>query len=301
MTKAELRSIAEDLIDDLREMPDGTEMTSLQLLKDGGYDPQNFGFSELVDYHQDLLREAKANHITLDMSKQEDKEEGSPYNLDFVVRNKKAQIKCPYCGSKNTARILYGMPVLSEGLMEKLDSGIVLLGGCCLHGVDDGNGRMITMDPARCCNDCHKRFASPPYLISKAGHMAEVYADIVTGIKFSVEGYSPISQKIEIIKRQDGVFASADPLYSDSKPVRDHHITNIRWMRLLDRLYTELYLHEWKKNYETDEFVLDGEQWTIEISLTNRRKRTYHGDNAYPPYWPEFQALLRNFVRGLRK
>lgn len=101
MTKTEIRYIAEDLVDELREMQDGTEITSWQLLKAGGYDPQELDFSELMDYHQYLLRIARANHITLDMSKHEGKVEGLPYNLDFVVRNKKAQIKCPYCGSKN--------------------------------------------------------------------------------------------------------------------------------------------------------------------------------------------------------
>lgn len=116
MTKTELRYIAEDLVDELREMPDLSETTSWQLLKVGGYDPDEFDFSDLMEYHQALFRTAKANHITLDMSKHENKVEGLPYNLDFVVRNKKAQIKCPYCGSKNTARILYGMPAFSDEL-----------------------------------------------------------------------------------------------------------------------------------------------------------------------------------------
>ena len=44
MTKTELRYIAEDLVDELREMPDGTEITSWQLLKVGGYDPDEFDF-----------------------------------------------------------------------------------------------------------------------------------------------------------------------------------------------------------------------------------------------------------------
>ena len=188
-TKSNLRHIAEYLVEELREMPDGTEITSGQLLKVGGYDPQEFEFSDLMDYHQYLFRAAKASHITLDMSKHENKVEGLPFNLDFVVHNKKGQIKCPYCGSKNTARILYGMPVFSDELQAKLDSGKLHLGGCCISGVRDSNGSMIALDPERYCNDCHKEFARPPYLVAKDLSDAEAYCDIVTGIKFSYGGF----------------------------------------------------------------------------------------------------------------
>ncbi|MBQ5521284.1 MAG: hypothetical protein IIT86_00495 [Oscillospiraceae bacterium] len=61
-------------------------------------------------------------------------------------------------------------------------------------------------------------------------------------------------------------------------------------------LYSGLFLHEWKKSYDNFE-VLDGEQWELEITMTNRRKRTYEGSNAYPPYWPELKALFRPFLR----
>ena len=266
MTKTELRYLAEDLVHELREMPDGTEITSWQLLKVGGYDPDEYDFSDLMEYHQALFRAAKANHITLDMSKHENKVEGLPYNLDFVVRNKKAQIKCPYCGSKNTARILYGMPAFSEELQAKLDSGKLHLGGCCISGVPDENGGMINLDPGRYCNDCHKEFARPPYLVSKNHSSAEAYADIVTGIRFSYGGF-----------------------------FQGH--TEITIKRLVYVLYFELFLHEWMMVY----YFLDGlvgEQWSLEITLTNRRKRTYEGSNAYPPYWPELKALFRPFLRS---
>ena len=297
MTKTELRYIAEDLVDELREMPDLSETTSWQLLKVGGYDPDEFDFSDLMEYHQALFRTAKANHITLDMSKHENKVEGLPYNLDFVVRNKKAQIKCPYCGSKNTARILYGMPAFSDELQAKLDSGKLHLGGCCISGVPDGNGGMINLDPGRYCNDCHKEFARPPYLVSKDHSSAEAYADIVTGIRFSYGGFFQGHTEITIKRNKNGAIAVVSQFPYESKPVPDRQITALRWMRLVNRLYSELYLHEWKKDYDNFD-VLDGEQWSIEITLTNHRKRTYEGSNAYPPYWPELKALFRPFLRS---
>ena len=255
-TKSDLRHIAEFLVEELREMPDGTEITSGQLLKVGGYDSQEFEFSDLMDYHQYLFRAAKANHITLDMSKHENKVEGLPFNLDFVVHNKKGQIKCPYCGSKNTARILYGMPVFSDELQAKLDSGKLHLGGCCISGVRDSNGSMIALDPERYCNDCHKECARPPYLVAKDLSDAEAYCDIVTGIKFSYGGFFMGHTEIVLKKNADGAMVSVQQFPYKVEPIPDRQITPIRWLRLVNRMYSELYIQEWKKNYDNP-YVLD--------------------------------------------
>ena len=45
---------------------------------------------DLFDLHDALFRAAKANKITLDMSEHEGRFEGLPFNLAFVVRNKRA-------------------------------------------------------------------------------------------------------------------------------------------------------------------------------------------------------------------
>ena len=298
MTQSELRHIAEDLIDELRELPDGTEITSWQLLKLGGYDPEEYSEEDLVEYHQYLLKTAKANHITLDMSKHEFRLEGLPYNLDFIVRNRKAQIKCPRCGSTNTARILFGMPAFDKNMEEKINSGKLRLGGCCIYGVSDGKGGMINLTPYRYCNKCHKEFDRPAVLVANDKKSAEEYCDIVTGIRFSVNDYLLHSgfTEIEFKANQKGAKVSVFQIPCDKGSIPDRQITALRWMRLVNQLYTELYLEDWKKKYE-DHSVLDGERWSLEIMFTNRRKRTYWGSNAYPPYWTELKALFRPYMR----
>ena len=67
-------------------------------------------------------------------------------------------------------------------------------------------------------------------------------------------------------------------------------------MKLVNKLYNELYLHEWKKNYN-DPNVLDGTQWELEIKLDGRRKSTYSGSNDYPSYWKELIEMFRPFAR----
>ncbi len=95
MKKTEIKQIVKDLVEVLRELPDGTEITSGQLLGRAGYDLKDLSEGDLFDYHEALFKAAKANHITLDMSRHENRLEGLPWNLDFVVRNEEAQIKCP--------------------------------------------------------------------------------------------------------------------------------------------------------------------------------------------------------------
>lgn len=56
--------------------------------------------------------------------------------------------ECPFCGSHNVAKILWGEPIFTEDLERELKSKTVVLGGCC-----------IAFDsPEYHCNDCNKDF-----------------------------------------------------------------------------------------------------------------------------------------------
>ncbi len=293
MTKTELRYIVDDLIEELRELSDGYGITSGGLLKRFGYDPADMEADDLFEFHNALFRASKANHITLDMSKHENKVEGFPWDLVFAVRNKKAQIKCPYCGSMDTARILYGLHAFSDELLEKMNSGKVHLGGCLIMGIKTEDGEIIQTAPRRYCNHCRKEFAKSAYRHDK-DHIA-YYPDIVEGLDFEIGGYVGGTTRITIRKNPKGALVHVD-YYNGIPdiPPADRQITHLRWMRLIDRLFNELYLHEWKKKY-ADRSVLDGTQWHLEISLSGRRKRTIYGSNAFPPYWSELKSLFRPF------
>ena len=60
------------------------------------------------------------------------------------------QVVCPYCGSRNIAHLIYGMPAFTEELQRKLDEGKVALGGCVLE-----YDRPM---PYYHCNDCGEEF-----------------------------------------------------------------------------------------------------------------------------------------------
>lgn len=155
-----------DMIIVLREMDDRAVTSTARLLDAAGYSESELKPYNMHDLHNALFASAEANGITLDMSEHELKLEGLPYILTFVVRNKEGQPECPYCGSTDTARILYGMPAMDDEMARKIEAGKIALGGCIIN-VDE-NGTAIS--PDRKCNMCGKEFTSEPLkLIFKSG------------------------------------------------------------------------------------------------------------------------------------
>ena len=158
-TDEALQQIAEDLVENLRECPDGYTNTTVALMRDAGYDLDEFDDMDLmrIDYLTRAL--ARKNHIKLDDSAHKGKCEGLPFNLDFVVRNKRAQIRCPHCGCDISARYIYGYPALTDSIREKLENGTLVLGGCEIEAIDSAHRRL--------CDGCGRGYASMPLLINK--------------------------------------------------------------------------------------------------------------------------------------
>lgn len=118
----------------------------------------------MLTIYGELLKAARKAHITLDWSAYKDMVVGLPYNIPFVVKNARAQIKCPRCGSTKTARILYDMPAFSEDLVAKIDAGKIHIGGCCITG----------FDAKYYCNDCKKKFGEAAQIVN--GEEIEIYS-----------------------------------------------------------------------------------------------------------------------------
>ena len=62
----------------------------------------------------------------------------------------KKEVVCPFCGSKNIAEYLFGMPAYDEELEERLAKNEIVLGGCCIHPAS----------PACHCNECEEDFGN---------------------------------------------------------------------------------------------------------------------------------------------
>ena len=173
--------------------------------------------------------------------------------------------KCPKCGSTRIAPILYGMPAFDAELQ-----------------------------PEDHCFACGKDVASPPVFLSKK-YGLEDYRDVVTEVRFRDGGFFQGFNDVRIRKKDGKITLDVQPnLHSDGHPVQ-REMKPSEWKKLLDRLYCKLYLHEWKKNFE-DWTIMDGEQWILNVRLTNGRVRTYHGSNNFPPYWDELLAVFKPFL-----
>ena len=188
--------------------------------------------------------------------------------------------KCPKCGSGRIAPIIYGMPVFDEVMERGLRENKLYLGGCCIGPAA----------PEYHCFNCSKNVGSPPVLDGEDG--CEDLRELVTSVSFENVGYLLGYKMLRIEKTADAITLAVDFL-EVPHPMR-REMTVEEWRELLDSLFCGLYLHEWQKRF-TDPHVLDGEHWSLELALAGRRRLKYWGNNAFPPYWEELQALFEPF------
>lgn len=149
LTKEVIKPIVEDLVEELRESPDGTRITTSQLLRQAGHE-EDFDPIDLITIHDELFESAKANKMILDMSEHDNKVEGLPYNLSYVVHNNDAQYVCPYCGSTDSAKYLYGFVGLDGLVRRKVEEGKWILGGCVVSSIKDFHKRL--------CKSCKRNY-----------------------------------------------------------------------------------------------------------------------------------------------
>lgn len=84
MDKAMIEEIVSKLIEQLISAPDGYSITTAQLVRQSGY-PLN-DYEALYEIHFRLFEEAEKAGMNLDMSSHDNKLEGLPYNLAFILR-----------------------------------------------------------------------------------------------------------------------------------------------------------------------------------------------------------------------
>lgn len=118
----------------------------------------------------------------------------------------------------------------------------------------------------------------------------------MTSVRFSDGGFFGGYPEVLAIKGKDGITLDVRPGFKEPEAYLQRMLTEQEWNKLMDRLFSKLYLHEWKKNF-VDPDILDGEQWELELKLTGGRVRNYGGSNAFPPYWAELKTTFRPFFK----
>lgn len=283
---------ADEIIDDLTDCKDGTVFTIKQLADDYGLsDLDDNGFNVL--YHA-LIECAKSAGISFDFSEHEETEEGNPYDIPFAVRNIKAQIKCPHCGSIDTAKYIYGKPVYSEKLEKKLKEGKWILGGCKINTVhvyiDD-----VDLNPERHCNSCNKDFGIPPVIVAPDQKTGEDYRGLVSLIRFTISGYSGTTE-VTITKHHYCASVKVVKIPDNGESTEERPFEKKQWYDIMYYLFgPAVYLHEWETSYR-DDSILGGTEWKLDLIFEDGRECHYSGYNAYPPYWDKLEKLFSRYT-----
>lgn len=187
--------------------------------------------------------------------------------LDMGINYK----QCSKCGSKNSLRIIDGMP--GPELFQEADAGKVKLGGCCI----------IEGAPEYFCNDCK-------YEWNREQAIDGAYSKIKT-VKASVGGYFGGYYNVEIdlvnLKTIWSHRGGGEAESTVHKTIRKSTVVKfIEQIKMADLL-------NWKAKY-IEPGVCDGAQWSVEI-IIDRSAIKKHGDNKFPDNWEIFcKAVARS-------
>ena len=291
----DMEYIVEGLVQELIDMKDGSCISTSELADEWVYPSDRF--DDLVsEIHNRLMRAARKRGIKFTTPEgYVNATVGLPHNIPYTVHNLSAQEKCPYCGSRNTGRYMYGMPAYSEKLQDKMDRGKVHLAGCGIFLADVG-GRSVMTGPMFHCNDCQKDFGEPPLVFLQDQFHAKDLCDITEKITFAVVQERGGSYEMSMERTEDGAAVNSFEMFHPDKHITDKKISQRKWEGLLHKLFYRYHVHEWKKNYH-EMNVKDGERRTLSFKLEGDRVRTFKGSNAYPPYWKELNRELRNVIK----
>ena len=89
-TNREMEKITGRLVEELKRLPNGTEITTCGLIERAGMDTETFDVGELMDISQSISIKARSQGIYLDWTKSLRMLEKLPFVLEFMVVNQVA-------------------------------------------------------------------------------------------------------------------------------------------------------------------------------------------------------------------
>lgn len=195
------------------------------------------------------------------------------------------EIRCPRCASMNTAEIHYG-PKDETGMGK---DGMVRDNEALEEASERGWG------PRFHCHDCRRSFGSAslrPEVLSDA----ENYRQASRRILFETGGLMQGFLTVKLEKSGKGASMKVSPGFTpdpESGEIQSGKvsITKEQWDRVVSALFEDLFVLDWKEAYENP-FVMDGQQWRLEITMEDGEALRYHGMNGYPVYWDRVLELF---------
>lgn len=216
------------------------------------------------------------------------------------------RVRCPRCGSMETAQYFYGLPgpELYEGTRATL--GDYIIGGCCIRCVPGMMGD-IEINPRYRCRACKRDFGSTAkYRVKGTKDLFDTCTDGAYMVRFRSSGYGGPTYEIELALERVSLLyspitgsASLDNGVEgiDGALIKTLPLDDKRFRHVIRSLFTRLHVGDWKKRY-WDPNILDGNQWELRIDLLwAARPLVIYGSNDYPPNYRRLLRLFRPFFR----
>ena len=181
------------------------------------------------------------------------------------------KLVCPKCGSRQAVEILYGYP--SSEALEAAERGEIMLGGCCIS-LDD---------PKYCCKECDYSWGD--------GLKLELMLFMQT-FKASVGGFFGPNYCVEADIKQGKVNYSCTE--GGEGVASEKTITDEDWKKLITGL-KRCDFEYWLDDYN-DPGILDGTQWSVEVTFEGGAELRKRGSNSYPGRWKQFCRLMSRFI-----
>lgn len=197
--------------------------------------------------------------------------------------------KCPACGSTNTVKILYGLP--SQEGFDAQERHEIVLGGCCIS----------PNSPDRACQNCGQKFGGHNselkntcsldfYVGSYFGLSHYVYIDGTREKKLIRYGQTPNGYILFELKNE----APSEYYAREDVVIAERELSNEQWHNFIDDIVS-CEVEYWKDHYSNNR-ILDGTQWHIEIGFPEEQKIFKARSNDYPPRWKKFIKILKKYV-----
>lgn len=204
-----------------------------------------------------------------------------------------ARKMCPKCGSRDTARIIWGEPCYSLELNTELEKGYVFFGGCCIP----------IPEPRYHCNKCKDDFA---YRRTKPGVYFGnmISTGIITKFHCNIGGYFGRNYVCGIDIEQYGRclrYVSNEGIHYDiddeglaqSDIKLDIPLSEENMVKFTEDIM-KCYPGEWKTKYINKD-ILDGYSWELDIELDSGERIASYGINKEAPYWNSLIRVLKKY------
>ena len=196
--------------------------------------------------------------------------------------------RCPFCGSSDIEVLQNASPRSAPGASRRT------------------RNRAPENIPALHCRRCGKDFGRPPYCRRRAGQPREsippLYPDVLTAIEFAQGSVFGNSYSVSLYRIDPTLhFFTYFPEQLDYEKWEPDYLplSRKRWGLVVNTLFYQLYVHEWKQRYE-DPGLLGGTYWSLELTMEDRYHHRILGSNDCPPLFDDLVELFRPF-RKLKK